>query len=451
MSKFMFEGRVWFIIKGQPMKHDYYGKIVYYDDGKKRRLELCFDLDIPLERMKLGKLSMELRSLDDQDCWALLEDEDKYYIARVDKENVWRSGDSFNIRLHDTIYSSNSEGQKPEIEEWEISGIKFELQSNANMRGVLRRDATFNLSFGSYKEKGNQYTRSIELSFNKPKSITQCQNLILAIVQARTIIDGFQNYESDVLFLLEKGELTYNYLSRRRIEKCRWYESARFDPIDEVQYAALIEHFYQMSSQQERALLAMCEYLHTSNYSLPTSRYMEIITMFEGFAKKRLFEKSPKDCKWTPLKEEFKKIIDCSDYSVQEQIKMKEKLDGFRPGQPTLNECLTVLIANVLQSLGADYKDQNIESLIRGLVKVRNQLSHDPAKYLDDETSRSKTIVDAVLLIREMCIVVLMTGGKTDNKAIIAELLTNATHLRGDIEGRLEKLQNFPKAQVDPD
>lgn len=449
VGHFSFEGSIHLTINDELFQKELHGKVEESENGKERRLRIIFDTST-LEDDKNYDILRKYLALNKycSHCSILVSmiADNGYYISSLDYRLCWLEKDSIVFLMQDDIVSTYCIGELPDITSLEFSGIKFRLESNRNNRRILKNNIKFEVPFGSYSEEGNQYSRNVSVKFCAPKKIEECKKIIKAIVQSRTIIDGFQNYEADIVLLLDNQIFVYNYLSRRQVGKFRWFDDSRLNVIDPGNYAEIIMlllSFYDRQGNKAiETMLDICEYLHQPNYSLPTSRFLEMITTFEGYAKQFINHTNGSgDEKWPSLRTSLKNNIRSSDFEEQIKKRMFRRVNIINPNEEKLKQYLSEMLIVSLETINSVYVNDNYEELLCGIVDVRNRLVHNPAEYFDGMLLVGDQIIETTCLLRELTIVFLLTQTSNFSSSFLIDVLKNATGLRRFIDGRLDMLK----------
>ncbi len=293
--QFPLQGKAFLSYLDRSQENEFFAQIEE-DNTKRRFLRICFDLEAPEEKQKYDKLARKVqisylmnRRSNEETIYVSIVSPDQIYITEISFKNCWFEKNDIVFRVNNPIVSTSEVGVFPNLKNLHFSGINFTIKSNKNIRRILLKEYNLDVIYGKYTEKGNQYSRFITVHFDQPKGLDECELIWRTIVQLRTIIDGFQNYEADISLLFEGKEIVYNYLSRRKVDKYRWYYNSRLE-VNCEEYVSLINFFFlQLKNPKVGAsyqhLMNVCEYLHHPSFSLPTSRFLELITAFEGYAK----------------------------------------------------------------------------------------------------------------------------------------------------------------------
>lgn len=449
IDHFSFEGSIQLKVNDKFFEKELHGKVEDSENGKERRLRIVFDTsNLNEERnFEILKNYMKLNQFSSHCSISVSMTADKgYYISSLDCRLCWSEKDSIIFLMQDDIVSTNSIGEFPDFTRLEFSGLKFRLESNKNIRKILTKHTHFEAIFGTYSETGNQYSRNIVVNFYKPKKLEECKKIIKAIVQSRTIIDGFQNHEADIILLQDNQDITFNYLSRRQVDKFRWFDDSRLNVIYPDDYAEIIMLLLSFYDRQDNkaieTMLNICEYLHQPNYSLPTSRFLEIITTFEGYAK-QFINPSNSSCdeKWPSLCKDLKNSIRCSDYKKQEKRKMLRRVKIINPNEEKLKQYLREILIVYFNTINSVYDDDYYNELLGAIVDVRNRLVHNPAEYFDGRLLVGDQIINTICLLRELIIISLLTQTSGLATSNLMEVLRNAAALRRFIDCKLDLLK----------
>ncbi len=446
--QFPLQGKAFLSYLDRSQENEFFAQIEE-DNTKRRFLRICFDLEAPEEKQKYDKLARKVqisylmnRRSNEETIYVSIVSPDQIYITEISFKNCWFEKNDIVFRVNNPIVSTSEVGVFPNLKNLHFSGINFTIKSNKNIRRILLKEYNLDVIYGKYTEKGNQYSRFITVHFDQPKGLDECELIWRTIVQLRTIIDGFQNYEADISLLFEGKEIVYNYLSRRKVDKYRWYYNSRLE-VNCEEYVSLINFFFlQLKNPKVGAsyqhLMNVCEYLHHPSFSLPTSRFLELITAFEGYAKANFKNaKRNSDPAWKQLLINLEETINNSEYESQMKRKMKRRLHIINPNNERLFQYLCELFNLSLKHLKLVYLTSDYEELNKDIVSVRNALVHNPLEYIQGSQLKGEQLVWATCLLREMIIVVLLAGhGDTTSPFILTP--TNAGSLKQEVERKLK-------------
>lgn len=449
--RFPLQGKAFLSYPDGSQENELFAQIEEDDNAKRRFLRICFDLEAAEEKQKYDDLAkkVQIRYLmnkpsNKETVYASIVSHDQIYITEISLsfENCWFDKNDIVFRVNNPIVSTSEVGVFPNLKSLHFSGINFTIESNRNIRRVLLKEYNFDIVYGKYTEKGNQYSRFITVRFDQPKGFDECELIWRTIIQLRTIIDGFQNNEADISLLFEGKEMVYNYLSRRKVDKYRWYQNSRLE-VDCEEYVSLINFFFSQFKDPKVAsshqhLMNVCEYLHHPSFSLPTSRFLELITAFEGYAKANLKSANRNsDPTWEQLLKNLTETINNSEYESQMKKKMRKRLHIINPNNERLFQYLCELFKLSLKHLKLVYCTSDYEDLIKDIVSVRNDLAHNPLEYIQGSKLKGDQLIWATCLLREMIIVVLLVGqGDATNPFILRS--TNADSLKQEVKSKLK-------------
>lgn len=393
-----------------------FGRLEDSIDGKERKLYIQFDIEsnIDNQRFELLKGIIYMTKFTKASTVNVyMVSGEKILVTELDCRFAWVEKTSVVFEIHKEVVSCNTVEEVPLLENKIYTKILFELESNRNIREVLRENYSSDTTLGKYKESGNQYKRSISLEISSGWTFSECENFIRNLVFLRTFIDGFQNSEANIVLVSDGKNIDYNYISRRKTDKYRWYSQARFEKIDFSAYIKLLIYFHtQDRNSVMKNTINVCEYLHTPNFSLPTSRFIEMITAFEGFAKyDATINNFPVivDKKWELLAEQIEQDIISSGYEGAAIKRMKQRVKIINPANEKITQWLQYLFKMTLLYLELSIDSTKYSDLILNIVQVRNNLSHNPAEYHDGALLKDNQIVYATCLLREMLIINILT------------------------------------------
>jgi len=346
------------------------------------QLTIMIDCNSPEDIAYQNEIIMKLKLIKDSIINLYFQDEVETLWTSVNRDDIWVEREGIIFLITSPIISTDRLWEPSDIYSRTYDSMEFEIESNKNKRTELMSKIQSEIKFGFYCESGNQYARKIRLEFNEFNTAQYCFDLVKSIVMLRTFIDGFQNFESNVVLIREQNRFTYRYISRRITTKYRWYPKARFERINVNHYFDLLD---VLSSMQKipwsLKVLEICEYLHQPMFSLPTSRFFEIITAFEGYAKNnnnlsmRFIEDSDS---WPSLNGEIMKLIEKSNYDSEIKKRMKLRANIIYPYNERLASALINLFKVSIEILNLVIDDDKINKLALDITNVRNFLGHNP-------------------------------------------------------------------------
>lgn len=336
------------------------------------------------------------------------------YVTKCDSRYVYSDGDKLIISNIELITSESMFCN----ENINIMRCSFLLESNSNFRKQLRKSISITTDNFKMKDFGNQFTRIIDITFNSPTPVQDVQQLINSIVQTRTFIDGFQNYESNVRFDSGDGLEFYYYLSRKKNKKYRCYNESRYAIDSPELYLELIKtvFHYRQSNEAAKLMLDVVEFLHTNDFRQTQSLFLQLVTTLEGFLKTKIQLNDSKDEIWHDLKKNIKGIIKNSEYSSKIKKQIINNIHMLNPSSGKLRKSIRIIFIHCEKSiLGNSLNEEDVNDLIGQIVSVRHQLAHNPSEYFTGTMIASGKLTYITILLREMIIYYMLTAESVNN------------------------------------
>lgn len=353
---------------------------------------------------------------------------------------VYEESNQLVITNLDPILTCTKPNKLPNYDSMLFDSLSFKLKSNKNKRTTLTKHMKLNLKYGIYIETGNQYTRNVTINFSENKKYSFIKEILQYIIVIRTFIDGFQNYESNIEFVSNSDVFVEKYISRRKIDKYRWFKSARLNNLNVEHYRNWLNSYCATKNKVKAHLCRTCEYLHTPDMSMPKSKFFELISALEEYMKsdRKLDFIREKSCNWVKFKKNIKYYLTESDFSKHDKSKIKDNLYMLNPSRGHLSGRLENLV-NIISEKHLFLELNNLHSEnFEKINLIRNKIAHGPSSLYSPSFSNSD-LVHITIFLREISILYLLISN-IENYSLNKENLGNVKNILSASISKLNKM-----------